>query len=168
MLVCGCGIFTMLLPGIGTQWNAEPTPPEPVSHLEPGSSGEVVAQTNDGTMYEFQYGSPSSWEKVSQASGSPVLGMHCSTGGEGNHIVLPPPGDEVSRVRVNCVMFETAYHLEVALLDNGEIWSWKHERYAYTELFVSFILLAGFCLGVIFLIVGAGMFMYIKYKSPSD
>lgn len=154
----------MLRPGIGTRWKPEPAPPDAVSQLELGASGEVIAQTPAGAMYELRYGSPSSWEQVPRASGAPVMGMHCSAGESANHIVLPPPGDEISRARVNCVMFETAYHLEVALLANGEIWSWEHDRYAYTELFVFFFLFAGVCAGGVLLIAGAGISLYQRSK----
>ena len=163
--VCGCGFFTMLRPGIATRWQQEPAPPEKVIRLGLGEAGEVIGYTVDGSMYELSYGSPSSWEKVTQPSGNPAIGMSCRAAETTNRLVLSPPNEVLSRVRVDCVMFETAYHLEVALLEEGEIWSWEYSTYAYTEIFVFFILLIAFGAGIILLLIGLGMAIYQKVKA---
>ena len=163
--VCGCGFFTVFRPGIATRWHQEPVPPEKVIRLGLGEAGEVIGYTVDGSMYELSYGSPSSWEKITQPSGTPAIGMNCRATETTNRLVLSPPNEALSRVRLDCVMFETAYHLEVALLEEGEIWSWEYSTYAYTEIFVFFILITAFGVGVLILLIGFGMKIYQKVKT---
>ncbi len=155
----------MFRPGIATRWQQEPAPPEKVIRLGLGEAGEVIGHTVDGSMYELSYGSPSSWEKVTQPSGNPVIGMNCRATETTNRFVLSPPNEVLSRVRVDCVMFETAYHLEVALLEQGEVWSWEYSTHAYTEIFVFFILITAFGVGVLILLIGFGMKIYQKVKT---
>jgi hypothetical protein len=162
MGTCGCGFFTMLRPGLGTSWQQEPVPPEKIIRLGLGEMGEVLGYTADQEIYEFSYGSPSTWKKVSQPSGNPVIGRSCNATETTNRFVVSPPNEVISRVRVDCVFFETVYHFEVALLEKSEIWSWEHSTYAYTELLSGFIFLIAFGIGVIFLLTGLGMALYQK------
>ena len=165
-LVCGCAALTMVWPGLFTAWDLAPTPPEALTRLYLGTAGEVLASASNGTVYEFHYGtyqSPSSWSEADQPSGSPAIGMGCSPEG-GRYLVLPPPGKAISRVRENCVYMESAYHLEVVLLENGEVWTWEHERYAYTELFLMCGLLAAFVMGVPFFVMWMGLKLTQKIK----
>ncbi len=157
----------MFRPGIGTSWQQEPAPPEKVIRLGLGEAGEVIGYTVDGSMYELSYGSPSSWEKVTQPSGTPAIGKSCRAAETSNRLVLSPPNEVLSRVRVDCVMFETAYHLEVALLEKGEVWSWEYSSYAYTEIFVFFIFMLAFGAGIVLLLVGLGMMLYQKFSHRS-
>ncbi|MBN8582917.1 MAG: hypothetical protein J0L96_19790 [Anaerolineae bacterium] len=165
ILSCGCGFFTMFRPGIATRWQQEPAPPEKVIRLELGEAGEVVGYTSDGSTYELSYGSLSTWEKVTQPSGNPVIGMNCRATETTNRFVLSPPNEVLSRVRVDCVMFETAHHLEVALLEDGEIWTWEYGSHAYTELLLFFSLITAFGMGVLVLLIGLGMKIYQKVKA---
>jgi hypothetical protein len=140
--------------------------PEPLSLLRLGEAGEILAQTTDGTLYEFHYGKNSTWEEIAQPSENPAVGESCVTG-TGIYLVLPPPGKVKSRVSENCVYMESAYHLELALLENGQVWVWEYERYAYTELFVMFFLLIGCAAGVLILLLGLGLMIYQKIKKRS-
>ncbi|MBN8656206.1 MAG: hypothetical protein J0M11_10745 [Anaerolineae bacterium] len=164
VFTCGCGFFTMLRPGLGTSWQQEPVPPEKIIRLGVGEMGEVLGYTADQEMYELSYGSPSTWKKVTQPSGNPVIGRSCNASNTTTRLVVSPPNEVLSRVRVDCVMFETAYHLEVALLEKGEIWSWEYSSYAYTEIFIFFILLIAFGAGIVLLLIGLGMVIYQKMK----
>ncbi len=167
--VCSTGYFSLANPGIGTRWKREPAPPEALSRLATGNDGEIIGHAPSRAMYEFDYGayqSASSWKKVSGPSGVPVIGANC-TAGDSNRIMLPPPGKVTSRVNENCVYIESAYHLEVALLENGEVWSWEHESYIYTELFVIFFLGIAFIIGVLIIVIGAGVIVYKKLKGSS-
>ena len=165
-LVIGIFFFSLVRPGIATRWKQEPAPPEQVTQLRLGGMGEIVAQSAQGDVYEFRYGSDPAWEKVTVPSGNPAIGAHCSQDSQ-NHLVLPPPGKVRSRVGEDCVYIESAYHLEVALLENGEVWSWEHEAYAYADLFVITCLCIAFVLGVPFLMLGLGMKMYRTLKKTS-
>ena len=166
ILVCGCGYFSLFQVGIATRWEQVAVPPKPLDLLKLGGAGEILAQTPDGTLYEFHYSKNSSWEEISQASENPAVGMNCVTG-TGNYLVLPPPGKVKSQVSENCIYMESAYHLELALLENGEIWVWEYERYAYTELFVVFFLLVGCAAGVLILLLGLGLMIFQKIKKNS-
>jgi hypothetical protein len=157
-IICGCGYFSLIQPGIGTRWKQEPTPPERVSLLKLGNAGEIIAETTNGNLYEFTYGKNSSWKKVAQPTKVAAIGMDCSPG-DANYIVLPPPGKVVSRVSENCVYIESAYHLRVALMDNGAIWSWEYEGYAYTQLAVISILSIACIVGA--LIIGLGLVLVV-------
>ena len=166
ILVCGCAFLSLFRPGIATRWRQEPAPPEALSRLALGETGEVIGYSSDGAMYEFNYGSysdSSSWEKVTEPSGVAAIGEGCVSG-KSNNIVLPPPGKVKSRVSENCVHIESAYHLEVALLENGDVWSWENERYAYTELFIMSVLAIACVIGTLILLTGAGLWMYQKVK----
>jgi hypothetical protein len=165
VFTCGCGFFTMLRPGLGTSWQQEPVPPEKIIRLGVGEMGEVLGYTADQEMYELSYGSPSTWKKVSQPSGNPVIGMNCRATEKTNRLVVSPPNEVLSRVRVDCVMFETAHHLEVALLERGEIWSWEYSSHAYTELLLFFILVTSFGVGVLIFLIGLGIKIYQKIKT---
>jgi hypothetical protein len=59
---------------------------------------------------------------------------------------------------------ESAYHLEVALMENGEVWSWENERYAYTELFLMFFLAIACVAGAPILLTGMVLWVYQKVK----
>lgn len=155
----------MFRPGITVRWRQESAPPEAVASIKLGEAGEVLAHASDGSIYEFGYDTPSSWEEVAQPSGSPAIGMSCVPAETSNRLVFPPPEKVVSHVRVNCVMFETAYHLEVVLLENGEVWSWEHDTYAYSELLMFFVVTACFGIGALIFMIGAGMKFYQKVKA---
>jgi len=155
ILVCGCAALTMVWPGLLTRWEQAPAPPEALTRLDLGEAGEVLASASNETRYEFHYGtyqSSSEWIRVDQPSGNPAIGMGCSSEG-GRTLVLPPPGKVTWRVRENCVYMESAYHLEVVLLEDGSVWTWEHERYAYAELFLMCGLLTAFAMGVPFFVM---------------
>ena len=167
ILVCGCAFFSLLRPGILTRWEQESAPPAALTRLALGDAGEVVASASDGSIYEFHYGNPSTWTEVREPSGSPAIGgMGCSLGNN-NRIVWPPHGKVVSRVSEDCVYMESAYHLEVALLENGEVWSWENEMYAYTQLFVMFFLGVACFVGAPILLTGMGLWLYQKITKVS-
>ena len=166
VLLCGLTTLTMFRPGLLTRWEQEPAPPEALTRLSLGEAGEVLAVASNGAVYEFHYGtyrSSSSWTKVTEPSGSPAVGGSCFPAG-GSYLVLPPPGKAVSRVSENCAYMESGYHLEVALLENGEVWSWEYERYAYAELFIMFFLLVAFVMGLPFFVMWLGLKIAQKVK----
>ena len=170
LLVCGCAFFSLFRPGILTRWRQEPAPPVALTRLALGEAGEVLASASDGSTYEFHYGnyrSPSTWTEVAEPSGSPAMDAMGCTPGDGNRLVLPPPGKVASRVSQNCVYMESAYHLEVALLENGEVWSWENESYAYTVLFLMFFLAIACMAGTPILLTGLGLWVYQKVKKVS-
>lgn len=154
-LVCGCVALTMVWPGALTRWEQTPAPPEALTRLDLGEAGEVLASASNGTRYELRYGtyqSSTEWMQIDQPSGNPAIGMGCSPEG-GMYLVLPPPGKVASRVRENCVYMESAYHLEVVLLEDGSVWTWEHERYAYAELFTLCFLGIAFAMGIPFFVM---------------
>lgn len=165
-LVCGCAFFSLSRPGIATKWKQEHPPPEPFSALGLGEVGEVLAETPNGALYEYGYASKQRWEKVTQPSGNPALGYDC-TPGESNRLVLPPPGKIVSIVKETCVYAESAYYLEVALLESGEVWSWEHESYAYTSLALLSILFIASVIGALILLLGLGLWIFWKNKEKT-
>ena len=91
------------------------------------------------------------------------MGAYC-TPGESNRLVLPPPGKTTSKVSETCVYNESARYLTFVLLENGEIWSWQHESYAYTGMALLSILLIAFLIGALILLLGLGLWIYRKIK----
>lgn len=167
ILVCGCAFLSLFRPGIATRWRQEPSPPKPLISLALGEAGEVIASAQDGSTFEFHYGnygSDTEWVEVSEPSGNPAIGGMGCTPGNSSRLVLPPPGKVTSRVSEDCVYMESAYHLEVVLLENGEVWSWENERYAYTELFIMSVLAIACVVGALILLTGAGLWVYQKVK----
>jgi len=164
--VCCVGYFSLVRPGIGTRWVQEPSPPVPLTRLELGTAGEVLGFTPDGGMYEFSYGNyqtESSWDKVEQPSGTAPIGNHCSSETE-KRIIISPPGDVVSRISESCTYIESGYQFEMVLLENGEIWSWKHETYAYAMLFIMFMVFIGLIVGLAITMAGTGIWIFQKIK----
>ncbi len=164
-LICGIAALTLIWPGIMTRWKQTPAPPEALRRLDLGEAGEVLAVASNGTLYEFRYDArqtSSAWSKVTQPSGSPVIGTNCSPQG-GRYLILPPPGKIMSHIGENCTYMESGYHFEVVLLENGEVWTWKHERYAYAELLCMFGLPIVFMFGLPFLTIG--LILKIKQKA---
>ena len=165
--VCVAGYFSLARPGITTRWEKEPAPPEPISRLELGNAGEILGFTADETLYEFTYGAyqaESSWNKVEQPSGTAPLGDHCSPETQ-DRIIVSPPGEVASRVSESCTYIESGYQLEIVLLENGEIWSWEHEMYAYAMLANAFILFIVMMGGVLILAAGIGWTVYKFIRS---
>ncbi|MBV6397527.1 MAG: hypothetical protein HFACDABA_03141 [Anaerolineales bacterium] len=164
ILLCGCAALTMIWPGWLTRWEQAPALPESAARLSLGQAGEVLAVASNGTVYELRYGTyqaDSSWG--SGPSGAPAIGMHCAPAQRRN-LILPPPGKVVSRVGESCAYMESSYRLEAVLLENGEVWTWEHERYAYAELFTMCGLLAAFVMGVPFFAMAVGLKITQKIK----
>ncbi len=164
--VCGVGYLSLIRPGIGTRWKQEPAPPEMLSRLELGEAGEILGHAPSGTTYEFiykPYRASSEWKQTSTPSGVAAIGESC-TANISNRIVFPPPGKVLSRVNESCVYIESAYHLEVALLEKGEVWSWEHESYVYAELFLAFFLFTALIIGASILLFGIGLIIYKKAR----
>ena len=163
LLVFVCGYFSLASPGIGTRWRQEPSPAKSISRLSLGGAGEVLAQSADGTVYELTYGTPSSWRQVTRPSGKPAIGTTCSTD-HGRYLVFPPPGKVASRVSLNCVYIELGYHFEVALLEEGGIWTWMNVSYVYTDLLIMAVLLTALVAGILIILSGLGFKIYLRVK----
>ncbi len=163
---CACAALTLFWPGVLTRWEQAPAPPEAVTRLDLGEAGEVFAVTSNGTLYEFHFGTsstPASWTEVSEPSGNPPIGASCFEAMQ-NYLILPPPGKVASQVSESCVYMESGYRLDVALLENGEVWTWEYERYAYSELMCMFGLLIAFVLGIPFFVMGFVLKVFQKVK----
>lgn len=166
ILIFGCAYLSLFRPGIGTRWTQGPQPPEPIAQLALGKEGEILAYASSGQMYELDYsiGWPTEWIKVNQPSGSSLIGV-CSHGNE-RFIVFPPPGKVKSRVSQTCGILESTFHFELAQTENGEVWMWEHESYAYTELAIMVGLSCGFLASIPIVLTGLGQ-VFRKLKKTS-
>lgn len=147
--------FSLFQPGIGTRWEKIPNPPEPIENLALGNSGEIIVHTSNGDIYELQMaiGWPKTWTKVSDLSGNPVIGWSC-TAIDRKLIVLSPPGKAKTRISEACVIFESIFYLEFALLETGDVWLWVYDSYAYTNFAMIASLICGLLMGIPVLVIG--------------
>ncbi|MEW5939415.1 MAG: hypothetical protein AB1750_07130 [Chloroflexota bacterium] len=162
IVVCFFAYLALVHPGLSVKWKQEPLPPEPVASLKVGKAGEILAETQDGKLYEYGYHPGSPWLEVSEPSGVPSLGMYCHPA-EAEY-VSPPPGEVKLEISANCVYNESSVYLTFALLDNGEIWSWRREVYAYTLMAAVPLLFGGCAIGALILSVGAGLWLVQRKK----
>jgi len=159
ILVCGFSYFQLLQPGMGIKWVKTSPPQEPLVYLKLGENGELIGQTAEGNLYEFSVYPNHTWQKVDQPSGSPPAGKICKPGNSDNSKVNNPPGKVKSRVSETCVYVELSYHLELALLENGELWYWERADYAYTQLALVSVLSIGCIVSI--LIIALGLLLMI-------
>lgn len=154
VIFCGWAFISLFYPGLGTTWKKEIPPPEQPSKLVLGNKGEALAETLDGRLFEYTRDVNQSWVEVTTPSGTTAwLGDAVCNSGNRRYIVISPPGKIKSLIKESCGYLESSYHLEIALLENGEIWIWEHEVYAYTHLLNAFILIIIGLLGTPFLAV---------------
>lgn len=163
ILLCVGAYLGLRHPRNTEKWKQEPPPPEAISLLRLGEAGEVLAETPEGSLYEYRYAEKQPWQKVTQPSGTPSLGYHCDPS-ESNYSVVSPPGKVLSWVKEICVYAESAYYFEMVLLENGEIWSWQFESYAYTQMAIGTFLFIGLVVGAFILLLGAGLKIYQKVR----
>ena len=163
ILLCVWAYFALGHPRNTQKWKQEPPPPEAFSLLRLGEAGEVLGQTADGNLYEYTYSEKQPWQKVTEPSGTPSLGYYC-VAHDSNYSVVSPPGKVISWVKESCVYAESNYYFEMVLLENGEVWSWQYEVYAYTQMAVVYLLLIGLAVGALILSLGAGLKIYQRIK----
>ena len=168
VIFCGWAYIFFFHPGLGTTWKKEISPPEQSSKLRLGDNGEVLLETLDGRLFEYTKNPEQPWVEITTPSGNTAwLGDAVCNSGNSRYIVIPPPGKVKSRVQETCGYLESSYHLELALLENGEIWFWEHEIYVYTHLLNAVVLVIIGLLGVPFLVVGIVLEIFEKIKKRS-
>lgn len=165
ILLCVLAYFVLGQPRNAAKWKQEPLPPEPVITLKVGEAGEILAETQDGKLYEYGYHPGSPWLEVSEPSGVPSLGMYCQPAGA--EYVFPPPGKVELEISANCVYNESSVYLTFALMDNGEVWSWRRETYAPTLLAAIPLLLGGCAIGMLILSLGLGLWLVQRRKQAA-
>lgn len=163
LAVCFFAYLALIHPGLSTKWEREPLPPEPVRALRVGEAGEILVETEIGNLYELDYVLHPPWKKIDKPSGVPWIGMVCHTSEAG--YVFPPPGEVKMEVSETCVYNESARYISFALLENGEIWSWQREVYAYTLMAATPLLLGGCIIGALILFTGVGLRLYWKKRN---
>jgi hypothetical protein len=166
LLIVVWAYFALSHPRLSTKWKQEPLPPEPVSELRLGDAGEILARTQGGDLYEYVYEPQSPWIKVSNPSGVPSLGMDCYPDEAKN--TFGPPGKVKSQLSEACVYNESVRYLTFVLLENGEVWSWQHEVYAYTQMALIPVLCLSCIPGGLILLLGLGLMAYQKRKRTSE
>lgn len=82
------------------------------------------------------------------------MGVFCSRAGRNGYSILPPPGKVISRVGESCVATESGFYMEVVLLENGEVWTWRNESNSYSGMILFIGLFLVFGLGLALLISG--------------
>jgi hypothetical protein len=149
--------FALARPGIETKWKQEQSPPEQVSILRLGINGEVLGQTPGGDLYELFAGWNQPWKRVTEPAKNPEPPVFCQNDNAGAYLILPPPGKVASRVSEYCYSIDVGHHLEVVLLENGEVWSWRYE----SDAIFGFVLECAFqvanLLGALFVLIGLGI-----------
>jgi len=140
-------------PGIGTWWKQAAQPPEPISALRVGNIGEILAQTQNGDVYQFIFFSDTPWIKANDPKETIDTGI-CDPSDSKRYFIPPTPGTIKSRVDVHCVAIESAYHLVVVLLENGEIWMWRYDHSAYVPLLLPCFMMLALVTGFLSLIFG--------------
>jgi hypothetical protein len=162
LVVCIFAYLALVHPGLSTKWKQEQLPPEAVILFRLGGAGEILAETQEGNLYELDYYLRPPWKKVDEPSGITWIGMVCSPA-EAEY-VFQPPGEVKIEVSETCLYNESARYISFVLLENGEVWSWQRETYAYTLLAAIPLMLGGWVIGALILSIGAGLALYQKKK----
>jgi len=157
-ITCCYSGYLLILSNI--PWVQIPTPSEGIESLSLGDAGELLAQTEDGNLYEFSVYSQREWQKVDAPSGQPPAGRDCVPTSKQN-MAPNPPAKAVYRISEQCFHAETAYQFELAYLENGEMWYWEKSSYAYTVLANIAVILSGFSIGIFIMLIG-GVVMLIQ------
>lgn len=158
-----------LSPTLNRKWVQVSAPIQAPVLLKLGDSGEIIAEIENGGLYEFSLIAEHSWQKVTEPSGEPAVGSFCGPIIDVFYISSSPPGKVKSQVSESCTVAETGVSLEVALLENGEIWYLETVDNTYARLAVIILLPIGiivdafiFGIGIIFLLIHSN-----RKKSPS-
>jgi hypothetical protein len=134
-------------------WELIEAPPGEPVHLRLGERGEVLVETADGRLFEWDRSEPQPWVEVEVASGHAPFWSICVPGPRESYSVTDPPGQAIDRVESTCGGAESSTHYQFALLENGEIWMWRSSYYAPGQ-----IILAG---AVLILGVGASLLLSV-------
>lgn len=152
LLVVGYYYFSISRPGIGIRWQQAPAPPEKLAVLRLDENGAILAQSTDRNIYQYLPGSI--WKHVNSSAEVLDPGMLCGSSDSKDFFIPPPPGKVIAHVSEHCVATESGYHLEVVLLENGEVWSWRYEASLLSGMVMAFTTFIALILSLSLLLFG--------------
>lgn len=158
VIVFGCYFFNVARPGLGTKWERLPSLPDSATTIELTDYGFILATTESSKVYKRElWQTTEPWMLHDEAT-EDLNATPCQVDDENRFSVSSLPGKVVARSSRNCVASaENSVHVEVALLENGEVWMWTYLYGGIGEGFTWLLVLAGVALGVILLGVGGVM-----------
>ena len=125
-----------------------PLPDEVLVNVYLSDDGDVLADGENGGLYEFYSYPEPVWKKVSEPDAQHP-GVTCGPIMEGLYESLPPPGEVSMMVSENCPFAEQSNYLEVALLKNGETWYLKSSTNSYVGIGLFVLLPFGVLINVV-------------------
>lgn len=152
LLVMGYYYFSISRPGIGIRWQQAPFPPEKLVVLRLVENGAILAQSNNKNIYQYLPGSI--WKHVNSSAEILDPGMLCGSSDSKGFFILPPPGKVIAHVSEQCVATESGYHLEVVLLEDGEVWLWRYETSLLSGMVVGYTIFITLIFGMSLLLFG--------------
>lgn len=157
VIVFGCYFFTVAFPGLGTKWERLSPIPERAITIELTDFGLILAATESSNVYRRGLWANEPWKLYDEVT-EDMNATPCQLDDQSRFSVSSPPGKVVARSSRNCVVSaENSAHVEVALLENGEVWLWTYLYGGIGGAFTPLLLLAGGALGVILLGLGGIM-----------
>lgn len=158
VIVFGCYFFTVARPGLGTRWEQLPPLPERATTIELTRHGFILVTTESSTVYrKYLWQTNEPWVLYDEAT-EDLNATPCQLDDESRFSVSSPPGKVVARSSRNCfASAENSVHVEVALLENGEVWLWTYLYGGIGGVFTWLLLLAAGVLGLALLVIGGVM-----------
>jgi len=142
----------------------EPPPGRPV-HLRLGSSGEVLAEMVNGSLFGWRKNEEFPWVEVQTPSGVVTGSCECEPDelDEDDFFLVPaPPRQPLESIEFRCTCtVETSVYYKFILLDNGEIWKWSYRVNPSTFTFIELSLRCAQCL--VSLMLGIGVFLLLFF-----
>ena len=133
VILCVFVYLAAIRPSMDHKWVQIPLPDEVLVNVYLSDDGDVLADGENGGLYEFYSDTEPVWKKVSEPDAQHP-GVTCGPIMEGLYESLPPPGEVSMMVSENCPFAEQANYLEVALLKNGETWYLKSSTNSYVGI----------------------------------
>ncbi|HNB86350.1 MAG TPA: hypothetical protein PLL38_06875 [Anaerolineales bacterium] len=135
-------------PSTERKWMQIPLPDEALVNVYLSDDGDVLADGENGGLYEFYSDPDPVWKKVSEPEAQHPS-VTCGPIMEDLYESLPPPGEVHVMVSENCPFAEQANYLEVALLKNGETWFLKSSTNSYVGIGLFVLLPVGVLINVV-------------------
>ena len=120
-----------IVQGAFVAWEPAPLPTaQQIKHFKVGSDAYII--TKQGKLFVQDISELSnSWEEVAQVSmDTDIYGSICTTEEIHSHYqIRKPPGVVVEQLDCTYGHIEAQFPSRYALLENGELWRWRLDRY---------------------------------------
>ena len=158
VFICFLIYKVAIAPTFERKWVQIPSPAEPLESLKLNDTGEVLADGENGGLYQFYEFPQPVWKKVTKPEDTHSSSVDCGPISAGGYTSLPLAGEVKSHVSEACGFAEQSNSLEVSLLESGETWFLTGSSNSYATIGLLFILIIGIPLNIV--VYGIGLFFF--------